>query len=225
MVQAERDEATRELGELRRALADAEADGDRRAAGAEREARRAEAAEAAVEAALAEAARARDEQSIERKGLVAELHQLHVLNASLNEQVESGRSATLQATHDQRALLAERSLEHEAAKVHAAHAASLQRQLQEAREGFDAERHSLERKLAAERAEAGARPRGGELARGAGGGGARVRRGARAQGGAQQPAAGGKGRLPRGGRAGGGAARAEAAEARAPSRRRRRRRR
>ena len=58
---------------------------------------------------------------------------------ALQEQVESGRSAALQATHDQRALLAERSLEHEAARVHAAHAASLQRQLQEVREGADAD--------------------------------------------------------------------------------------
>jgi hypothetical protein len=81
---------------------------------AETEARlraRAEAAEGALAAAQAEAASARDEQSIERKGLLSELHALHLQASKLDEQVRLGQQALLVEEQKRQAVLGEREAE------------------------------------------------------------------------------------------------------------------
>ena len=113
---------------------------------------RADAAEAALESARAEVVKVKEEQSIERKGLVSELHELHVQRAELQEKLHHGKLAALSATHDQQAMLAERSMEQGAARMQAQHVATIERQLSEAREANAVEAAAAERKLAAERA-------------------------------------------------------------------------
>ena len=81
-----------------------------RAAAAEWRAR-AEAAEGALAAAQAEAASARDEQSIERKGLLSELHALHLQASKLDEQVRLGQQALLVEEQKRQAVLGEREAE------------------------------------------------------------------------------------------------------------------
>ena len=57
------------------------------------------------------AASARDEQSIERKGLLSELHALHLQASKLDEQVRLGQQALLVEEQKRQAVLGEREAE------------------------------------------------------------------------------------------------------------------